>query len=50
VEVRRALVDAVAPVAGGVTPLYLSLQPWRRPGLVRVVDVRWPDDLTGRWR
>jgi hypothetical protein len=47
VEVRRAIVDAVAPVAGGVTPLYLSLQPWRRPGLVRVVDVRWPDDLTG---
>jgi hypothetical protein len=47
VEVRRALVDPVAPVAGGVTPVYLSLQPWRRPGLVRVVDVRWPDDLTG---
>ncbi|MDF1524584.1 MAG: hypothetical protein P1P87_17415, partial [Trueperaceae bacterium] len=40
VEVRRAAVDP-GPIEGGaVVPLRLHLQPWRRPGEVRTLDVR----------
>jgi hypothetical protein len=48
VEVLRALTEPGAPAAGSVVPLYLRLQPWRRAGEVRTVDVRLPDDLVGR--
>jgi len=48
VEVLRALSDPGPTTAGAVVPLYLRLQPWRRPGEVRTIDVRLPDDLTGR--
>lgn len=48
VEVRRATVNPGAIEAGAVVPLLLRLQPWRRPGEVRTLDVRLPDDLHGR--
>jgi hypothetical protein len=48
VEVRRATVDPGAVEAGAVVPVFLRLQPWRRPGEVRTVDVRLPEDLVGR--
>ncbi|MFN2322801.1 MAG: hypothetical protein ABR510_07570 [Trueperaceae bacterium] len=48
VEVRRATVNPDAFEAGAVVPLLLRLQPWRRPGEVRALDVRLPDDLHGR--
>ncbi len=48
VEVRRATVDPGPIEAGAVVPVFLRLQPWRRPGEVRTVDVRLPDDLYGR--
>jgi hypothetical protein len=48
IEVRRVVTAPGDVVAGRVTPLYLSLQPWRGAGVVRAVDVRWPDDLAGR--
>jgi hypothetical protein len=48
IEVRRVVTAPGDVVAGRVTPLYLSLQPWRGAGVVRAVDVRWPDDLGGR--
>lgn len=48
VEVRQAVGDGAPAVAGGVVPLFLRLQPWRRPGEVLAVDVRWPEDLVGR--
>jgi hypothetical protein len=47
VEVRRAAVDPGPIEAGAVVPLRLHLQPWRRPGEVRTLDVRLPDDLEG---
>lgn len=48
VEVRRAVSEAIEPVAGAVVPLFLRLQPWRRAGEVLALDVHWPEDLTGR--
>lgn len=48
IEVRQVATDPEPAVAGAVSPLYLRLQPWRRPGEVRVLDVRWPTDLSGR--
>jgi hypothetical protein len=48
VEVRRATVDPGSVEAGSVVPVFLRLQPWRRPGEVRNLDVRLPDDLHGR--
>jgi len=48
IEVRQVAADPAPPVAGSVSPLYLRLQPWRRSGEVRVLDVRWPADLSGR--
>ncbi len=48
IEVLRALTDPGTPTAGAVVPLYLRLQPWRRAGEVRTVDIRLPDDLVGR--
>lgn len=48
VEVRQALSDAAPPVAGRVAPLFLRLQPWRRAGEVRTLDLHWPEDLVGR--
>ena len=48
VEVRRATVNPGTFEAGAVVPLLLRLQPWRRPGEVRALDVRLPDDLHGR--
>ncbi len=48
VEVRRATVNPGTVEAGAVLPLLLRLQPWRRPGEVRALDVRLPDDLHGR--
>lgn len=48
IEVRQVAADPEPTVAGAVSPLYLRLQPWRRAGEVRVLDVRWPADLSGR--
>lgn len=48
VEVRQAVRDGGEAVAGGVVPLFLRLQPWRRAGEVLALDLRWPDDLAGR--
>lgn len=48
VEVRRATVNPGAIESGAVVPLLLRLQPWRRPGEVRTLDVRLPADLHGR--
>lgn len=48
VEVRSATSDPGPVVAGTVVPVRLRLQPWRRPGEVRTVDVRLPDELRGR--
>lgn len=48
VEVRRATVNPGPIEAGAVVPLLLRLQPWRRPGEVRTLDVRLPEDLHGR--
>lgn len=48
VEVRRATVDPGPVEAGAVLPVYLHLQPWRRGGEVRTIDVRLPTDVTGR--
>ncbi|MFU8887133.1 MAG: hypothetical protein ACNA8N_00860 [Trueperaceae bacterium] len=48
VEVRQVIAEAGEPVAGTVVPLYLRLQPWRRPGEVLGLDVAWPAHLDGR--
>ncbi len=48
VEVRQVVSEAIEPVAGAVVPLFLRLQPWRRAGEVLALDVRWPEELTGR--
>jgi len=48
VEVRQVITEAGEIVAGAVVPLYLRLQPWRRPGEVLGLDVAWPEHLDGR--
>lgn len=47
-EVLKVIDDGAEAIAGELVRLFVSLQPWRRAGVVLPVDVRWPDDLHGR--
>jgi hypothetical protein len=47
-EVLKLLDDGAPAVAGEMVRLFVSLQPWRRAGVVVPVDVRWPEALHGR--
>ncbi len=47
IEIRRVLTDPGEIQAGSIVPVYLQLQPYRRPGEVRTVDVQLPPELVG---
>jgi hypothetical protein len=47
-EVLKLIDDGAPAVAGEMVRLFVSMQPWRRAGVVVPVDVRWPEDLHGR--
>ena len=47
-EVLKVIDDGAPAVAGEMVRLFVSLQPWRRAGVVIPVDVRWPEALDGR--
>lgn len=47
IEIRRVLTDPGEVQAGSIVPVYLQLQPYRRPGEVRTVDVQLPPELSG---
>jgi hypothetical protein len=47
-EVLKVIDDGAPAIAGEMVRLFISMQPWRRAGVVVPVDVRWPEDLHGR--